>query len=61
MSSQDRPPVTGTQDHPLVERARRLAADLLAPQAERVDQEGVPAGHIEAIRRSGLLGVSAPR
>ncbi|MGW4081599.1 acyl-CoA dehydrogenase family protein [Streptomyces sp. NPDC004822] len=50
-----------TLDHPLVDRARRLAADLLAPQAARVDQEGVPASHIEAIRRSGLLGVSAPR
>jgi len=50
-----------TLDHPLVDRARHLAADLLAPRAERVDQEGVPASHIEAIRRSGLLGVSAPR
>ncbi|MGV9644942.1 acyl-CoA dehydrogenase family protein [Streptomyces sp. NPDC003514] len=50
-----------TLDHLLVDRARRLAADLLAPQAARVDQEGVPASHIEAIRRSGLLGVSAPR
>ncbi|KOU69157.1 acyl-CoA dehydrogenase [Streptomyces sp. MMG1533] len=46
--------------HPLVARARRLADDLLAPNAERVDQEGVPATHIEAIRRSGLLGLSAP-
>ena len=46
--------------HPLVVRARELADGLLAPAAERVDQEGVPAGHIEAIRRSGLLGVNAP-
>ncbi|MFG3294297.1 acyl-CoA dehydrogenase family protein [Streptomyces sp. NPDC048179] len=46
--------------HPLVVRARELADGLLAPAAERVDQEGVPASHIEAIRRSGLLGVSAP-
>ena len=46
--------------HFLVTRARRLADDLLAPQAERVDQEGVPASHIETIKRSGLLGVSAP-
>ncbi|CAL9323115.1 acyl-CoA dehydrogenase family protein [Streptomyces sp. SudanB182_2057] len=46
--------------HPLVVRARRLAADLLAPEAERVDQEGVPPGHIEAVKRSGLLGVTAP-
>ncbi|MEU9454026.1 acyl-CoA dehydrogenase family protein [Streptomyces sp. NPDC048277] len=46
--------------HPLVSRARELADDLLSPAAERVDQEGVPATHIEAIKRSGLLGVSAP-
>ncbi len=46
--------------HPLVTRARRLADDLLAPHAEQVDQEGVPASHIEAIKQSGLLGVSAP-
>lgn len=49
-----------TTTHALVTRARQLADDLLAPQAERVDQEGVPAGHIEAVKRSGLLGVSAP-
>ncbi|MFG2886270.1 acyl-CoA dehydrogenase family protein [Streptomyces sp. NPDC048297] len=46
--------------HPLVVRARRLAADLLVPEAERVDQEGVPASHIEALKKSGLLGVAAP-
>ncbi|WP_405855306.1 acyl-CoA/acyl-ACP dehydrogenase [Streptomyces sp. NBC_01515] len=46
--------------HPLVTRARRLADDLLAPHAEQVDQEGVPGSHIEAVKRSGLLGVSAP-
>ncbi|MEV6737023.1 acyl-CoA dehydrogenase family protein [Streptomyces sp. NPDC051104] len=49
-----------TTAHPLVARARQLAADVLAPQAERVDQEGVPVSHIEAVKRSGLLGVSAP-
>jgi hypothetical protein len=47
-------------EHPLVVRARQLAADVLAPQAERVDQEGLPVSHIEAVKRSGLLGVSAP-
>ncbi|WP_405876008.1 acyl-CoA dehydrogenase family protein [Streptomyces sp. NBC_00005] len=46
--------------HPLVPTAQALADDLLAPNAARVDQEGVPLSHIEAIRRSGLLGVSAP-
>ncbi|MFF4983095.1 acyl-CoA dehydrogenase family protein [Streptomyces sp. NPDC001046] len=49
-----------TTAHPLVTAAQRLARDLLVPQAERVDQEGVPASHIEAIRRAGLLGVGAP-
>ncbi|MFJ5518623.1 acyl-CoA dehydrogenase family protein [Streptomyces griseoluteus] len=47
-------------DHPLVVRARLLAAELLEPEAERVDQEGVPASHIEAVKRSGLLGLTAP-
>ncbi|MFE0104652.1 acyl-CoA dehydrogenase family protein [Streptomyces sp. NPDC059009] len=46
--------------HPLVARARRLATDVLAPIAERVDQEGVPRSSIEAVKESGLLGVSAP-
>ncbi|GAA4309210.1 acyl-CoA dehydrogenase family protein [Streptomyces venetus] len=50
-----------TTPHPLVTAARRLAHDLLVPKAERVDQEGVPASHIEAVKRSGLLGVGAPR
>ncbi|MFJ5263173.1 acyl-CoA dehydrogenase family protein [Streptomyces sp. NPDC088387] len=51
---------TTAAPHPLVDHARRLARHLLVPQAERVDQEGVPAGHLEAVRRAGLLGVSAP-
>lgn len=46
--------------HPLVVRARRLATDLLLPEAERVDQDWVPASHIEAVKRSGLLGAAAP-
>ncbi|MGQ4385621.1 acyl-CoA dehydrogenase family protein [Streptomyces sp. SAS_270] len=46
--------------HPLVVRARRLAHEVLAPRAEEVDQEGIPASSIEAVKRSGLLGVSAP-
>ncbi|MEU2061114.1 acyl-CoA dehydrogenase family protein [Streptomyces sp. NPDC013455] len=49
-----------TTAHPLVVRARRLAAEVLVPEAERVDQEGVPVSHIEAVKRSGLLGVVAP-
>ncbi|MEU3980738.1 acyl-CoA dehydrogenase family protein [Streptomyces sp. NPDC026672] len=44
----------------LVGRARWLADTLLVPEAERVDQEGVPVSHIDAVRRSGLLGLNAP-
>ncbi|MGP4087568.1 acyl-CoA dehydrogenase family protein [Streptomyces sp. KR55] len=51
---------TSPHPHPLVGRARQLAHDLLVPQAERVDQEGLPVGHVQEVRRSGLLGVSAP-
>ncbi|MDH6220876.1 acyl-CoA dehydrogenase family protein [Streptomyces pseudovenezuelae] len=49
------------ETHPLIPVARSLADDLLAPRAAEVDQGTVPASHIEAIRRSGLLGVSAPK
>ncbi|SES23499.1 Acyl-CoA dehydrogenase, N-terminal domain [Streptomyces sp. yr375] len=50
-----------TAPHPLVTAARRLADDVLAPHAEQVDQGEVPAGHLAEIRRSGLLGLNAPR
>ncbi|MGW1270581.1 acyl-CoA dehydrogenase family protein, partial [Streptomyces sp. NPDC002491] len=50
-----------TAPHPLVARARRLADDLLAPHAERVDQSEVPRSHLTEIGRSGLLGVKAPK
>ncbi|MDQ0935341.1 acyl-CoA dehydrogenase family protein [Streptomyces turgidiscabies] len=53
--------MTAIPPHPLVTVARRLAADVLAPQAGRVDQEGVPATSVKAVKRSGLLGASAPR
>lgn len=46
--------------HPLVTRAHELATEVLAPRAEQVDQEGMPASHIEAVKRSGLLGIGAP-
>ncbi|GAA2251679.1 acyl-CoA dehydrogenase [Streptomyces ruber] len=49
-----------TAPHPLVRRARQLADEVFAPHAERVDQEGVPAGHLDVLKRSGLLGLSAP-
>ncbi|MFE6409240.1 acyl-CoA dehydrogenase family protein [Streptomyces sp. NPDC057837] len=50
-----------TTAHPLVTAARRLARDVLLPQAEHVDRTQAPTGHVEAIRRAGLLGVGAPR
>ncbi|AKJ15035.1 acyl-CoA dehydrogenase [Streptomyces incarnatus] len=52
--------MTATTAHPLLDRAERLATDLLIPEAERVDQEGVPTSHIEAVKRAGLLGAGAP-
>ncbi len=54
----------GTPDRlrtdPYVVAASRLVADLLIPQAELVDVEGVPAGHVRAVAAAGLLGVTAP-
>ncbi|WP_340384520.1 acyl-CoA dehydrogenase family protein [Streptomyces sp. SS7] len=50
-----------TAPHPLVARARRLADDLLVPHAEQVDQGEVPVEHLTQIRRSGLLGLNAPK
>ena len=46
--------------HPLVEAARRLATDLLAPAAADVDASGVPLSHLRAIADAGLLGLAAP-
>ncbi|MFJ6838462.1 acyl-CoA dehydrogenase family protein [Streptomyces sp. NPDC091209] len=46
--------------HPLVTAARNLAAEVLAPLAEQVDQEGIPASSVEAVKGSGLLGALAP-
>ncbi len=46
--------------HPCVRATVRLAAELLAPQAERVDVEGVPVGHVAALAGAGLLGLYGP-
>ncbi|MFF3447761.1 acyl-CoA dehydrogenase family protein [Streptomyces sp. NPDC002667] len=46
--------------HPLVTAARELAAGVLAPRAEAVDRDGMPASSIEALKRSGMLGIAAP-
>ncbi|MET7478350.1 acyl-CoA dehydrogenase family protein [Streptomyces sp. NPDC005648] len=61
MTAETAPGTEPSAPHPLVAAARSLADDLLAPSAARVDQEGVPVSHVEAIRGSGLLGVSAPQ
>jgi alkylation response protein AidB-like acyl-CoA dehydrogenase len=46
--------------HPAVEAAHALGESLLRPHAERVDVEGVPRSHIDALAAAGLLGVTAP-
>ncbi|XXX82358.1 acyl-CoA dehydrogenase family protein [Sorangium sp. So ce134] len=45
----------------LLERARRLAALVLAPAANATDQaETVPRGHLRALADAGLLGIATP-
>ena len=49
---------------PAVVAARRLAAELLVPQAQQVDDprgSGVPRSHVDALAARGLMGVTAPR
>lgn len=53
-------PSIGPVEDPRVQAARRLAEQLLVPQAERVDRDGVPASHLRAIADAGLLGLSGP-
>jgi alkylation response protein AidB-like acyl-CoA dehydrogenase len=50
----------GVDGHPCVRAAKRLAEEVLAPAAERVDVEGVPAGHVGVLATAGLLGVYGP-
>ncbi len=45
---------------PHVAAARRVAGELLEPEAQRADDDGVPASHVEALEAAGLLGVTAP-
>lgn len=49
------------EDHPSVAAARRLATELLEPDAARVDLSAVPRTHLDAIAGAGLLGLAAPR
>ncbi|MDT0547425.1 acyl-CoA dehydrogenase family protein [Streptomyces lonegramiae] len=44
----------------LIEAARRLADEVLAPGAESADREGVTPAAIAAVKASGVLGVSGP-
>ncbi|MCQ8187188.1 acyl-CoA dehydrogenase family protein [Streptomyces rugosispiralis] len=44
----------------LIEVARRLAHEVLAPGAEAADREGVSPAAIAEVKRSGVLGVSGP-
>lgn len=46
--------------HPLIEAARRVAADVLEPAAAHVDASEVPRSHLNAIADAGLLGLLAP-
>jgi alkylation response protein AidB-like acyl-CoA dehydrogenase len=47
--------------HPAVHAAQRLADELLAPQAQRVDATTVPRASLDAIAAAGLLGLAGPR
>jgi alkylation response protein AidB-like acyl-CoA dehydrogenase len=44
---------------PRVRAAAELARDVLAPAAERVDVEGIPRSHIDALGDAGLLRLHA--
>jgi alkylation response protein AidB-like acyl-CoA dehydrogenase len=45
----------------LVVRARRLATDLLAPEASAVEAAGaVPLSHLDALAAAGLYGLTGP-
>jgi hypothetical protein len=46
-------------EHPAVAAARSLADRLLRPEAERVDVEGVPRGHLDALAAAGLMDMTA--
>jgi alkylation response protein AidB-like acyl-CoA dehydrogenase len=45
----------------LLEGTRRVAAELLAPQAAAVDEGHVPRSHLDALAAVGVLGLHAPR
>jgi alkylation response protein AidB-like acyl-CoA dehydrogenase len=45
-------------EHPAVAAARDLAERLLRPEAERVDVEGVPRSHLDALAAAGLMDLT---
>src|SRR3954447_3077577 len=45
-------------EHPAVAAARQLGDELLRPHAERVDVEGVPRGHLDALASAGLMAAT---
>src|SRR5437016_7788602 len=45
-------------EHPAVSAARELADTLLRPSAERVDVDGVPRSHLDAVAAAGLMDVT---
>jgi Acyl-CoA dehydrogenase, N-terminal domain len=50
----------GNAEVDLLQAARTLAADLLAPGAGHVDASEVPRSHLDSLGRAGLLGLAAP-
>ena len=51
-------PYCGAMEPPAVAQARLLADDLLRPNAERVDVDGVPRSHLAALARAGLMDMT---
>lgn len=48
-------------EHPLVQAARTIGAELLRPNAESVDVAGVPRSHIDALAAAGLMDIVEDR
>jgi len=54
-------PIDPREAHPLVVAAEQLAAEVLAPRAEAVDQSALlPRSHLDALAAAGLMGLVGP-
>lgn len=53
-------PTAEVGEHSAVRRVHELATELLEPNAERVDVDGVPVGHVDALRAAGVPGMAGP-